>query len=134
LTASLAPTDCWRSVAIEDALTAGVSGKKIEQAQKFLALGDSKTAGGCGSGIQEYAEAWKFASSPRDFIAISVGECHMRFGHSKRTGERIIVQVSSNLTDWVSVGNGTSDAEGNLIFEDAEAGGNCVRYYRCYSN
>ena len=50
-------------VAIQDAITAGVSGKKIERAQRFLAYGDAATQDSkCSNGIGAYKNAWKLAS------------------------------------------------------------------------
>jgi hypothetical protein len=52
------------AIAIRDALTAGNSGKDIQQAERLLTLGDSDFArGGCGAGLEEFAEAWKLATS-----------------------------------------------------------------------
>ena len=45
-------------------------------------------------------------------------------------GERFIIQCSSNLKDWVTLGTRTTNAEGVLTFEDADAGPHRTRFYR----
>jgi hypothetical protein len=50
------------AVAIQDAIKAGVSSKKIEQAQRFLANGDAEAGDNkCRNGIEDYRNAWKRA-------------------------------------------------------------------------
>ncbi len=50
------------SIAIEEAITAGVSSKKIAQAQKELAKGDAETHGDkCYKAFDNYRNAWKLA-------------------------------------------------------------------------
>jgi len=47
-------------VAIEDAIAAGVSSRKIEQAQRFLARGDAAAGdAACSNGIEDYRKAWQ---------------------------------------------------------------------------
>lgn len=48
------------AVAIQDAITAGVSSERIEQAQRFLARGDAAAGDDkCSNGIGYYRNAWK---------------------------------------------------------------------------
>ena len=50
------------SVAIDEAVLAGVSAKKIEQARKFLAKGDAEARGDkCYKAFDFYRVAWKLA-------------------------------------------------------------------------
>jgi hypothetical protein len=50
------------AVAIQDAITAGESKKKIEQARKFLAEGDAEACDDkCANGIEDYRNAWLLA-------------------------------------------------------------------------
>jgi len=52
------------SVAVEDAIDAGVSGKKIVEAQAELAAGDAEAANGrFEQAIERYREAWQRAVS-----------------------------------------------------------------------
>ena len=54
------------AIAIRDALSAGASGRDIQQAQRFLARGDSELArGGCGAGLEEFAPAWKLVTGSK---------------------------------------------------------------------
>jgi hypothetical protein len=53
-------------VAIEDAMAAGLSSKRIEKAQRFLARGDAAAADAqCFNGIEEYRRAWQRATRAR---------------------------------------------------------------------
>ena len=48
------------TVAIQDAITAGVPGKQIEKARKSLARGDAGAGDDkCANGIEDYGDAWK---------------------------------------------------------------------------
>jgi hypothetical protein len=47
-------------------------------------------------------------------------------------GDRIVVQASSNLIDWVTVGSAIAGAGGGAFFEDADTAGHPIRYYRCF--
>jgi len=124
------------SVAIQEAITAGVSQKKIEQARKYLTkrdadAGDEK----CKNGIEDYSNAWKHAVRAK--VSLSP-PTHQTNGHTQleilsEPGERIAIQASSNLVDWVTLGTGTANAEGVVTFEDADAGKYPVRYYRAVS-
>ena len=48
-------------------------------------------------------------------------------------GERFTIQASSNLVNWVAIATRTTNTEGVVTFEDAQAGGQRVRYYRTVS-
>ncbi|HWN93409.1 MAG TPA: HYR domain-containing protein, partial [Methylomirabilota bacterium] len=50
-------------IAIQDAIAAGASSKKIDQAQKFLAKGDAAVGDEkCHNGVEHYRNAWKRAA------------------------------------------------------------------------
>ncbi len=119
------------SVAIEEAITAGVSGNRIEQAQKFLARGDAEAADGkCANGIEEYRKAWKRAARAKVSPPVRMADGRVRLEIAGEAGERFIIQCSSNLKDWVTLGTRTTNAEGVLTFEDADAGPHRTRFYR----
>jgi len=124
------------SVAIQEAITAGASQKKIEQAQKHLAKGDADAGDEkCKNGIEDYSNAWKHAVRAK--VSLSP-PTHLANGHTQleilsEPGERITIQASSNLVDWVTIGTGNANAEGVVTFEDADAGRHPVRYYRAVS-
>lgn len=122
------------SVAIQEAVVAGASTKKIQHAQSFLARGDSRVAGDvCGAGIEDYENAWKFAVRPQIASPVALARGSMQMEILSAPGDRIVIQASSNLLDWVTIGSGTTDGEGSAFFEDVDAIGHPVRYYRCFS-
>ena len=42
------------------------------------------------------------------------------------------IQASTNLASWTSIGSGTTDTTGLLIFQDTNAAGLPKRFYRIY--
>ena len=120
------------SIAIREALAAGVSGSKMVAAQRFLQLGDA-AGGKCGNGVEDYYNAWKLAALPQITLPTPLANGHVQMEILSGPAERMVVEASSNLTDWVAIGSATTDAEGTLIFEDADAAGHSVRYYRCFA-
>jgi len=42
------------------------------------------------------------------------------------------IEASTNLADWISIGSGTTDVSGVLLFTDTNAGGYPFRYYRAH--
>ena len=45
-------------------------------------------------------------------------------------GERFVIQMSSNLRDWATIGTRTASAEGVVTYEDPDAGRHATRFYR----
>ena len=122
------------SVAIDEAVAAGAAKKKTDAAKKSLASGDARAADStCGNGLSDYENAWKNALLPKVSAAtVSVmGRPQlMLLGDS---GERLMIQVSTNLVDWVTLDTRTTDSEGEATFEDLDARKYPVRYYRLES-
>ena len=53
-------------MAIDEAISAGASGEKIEQAQSYLASGDAKAADDkCLNSIADYSRAWERAAQAK---------------------------------------------------------------------
>ena len=122
------------SLAIQEAIAAGVSGKKIEQAQKHLARGDAEAGDDrCANGIDDYRNAWKRAAYAKVSAAIHLADGHMHVEILGEAGEKFTIQVSSNLRDWLTIGTHTANEEGIVTFEDTDTGGYRVRYYRALS-
>lgn len=123
------------SVAINEALAAGVSQRKTDQAQSFLQSGDAQSAGGkCGGGIEDYRNAWKFAAQPQITLPAQSSDRRVRLEITSAPGDQITIQASSNLTDWLTIAVVTADADGTITFEDPDAATYSTRYYRCFSN
>ena len=122
------------SVAIDEAITAGASTKKIDQAQKLLAKGDAESGDDkCDNGIEAYAKAWKQVARAKVSPPTSLVHGHLRLEILGEPGERFLIQASSNLADWVTIGAQTANAEGVVTFEDVDAARHSVRYYRAVS-
>lgn len=45
-------------------------------------------------------------------------------------GRRCVVEVSTNLVDWVELGPATELGDCNFVLEDAQAAGTPARFYR----
>jgi hypothetical protein len=48
------------------------------------------------------------------------------------TGAGVGIQASTNLANWTSIGSGTTDTNGRLVFQDTNAAGFPSRFYRAY--
>jgi len=119
------------TTAIEEAAAAGVAKKKLDQARKELAQGDADAADSkCGNGIEHYKNAWKNAVHAK-----ASPPAHLVTGQHQleilgEPGERLTIQASVNMVDWVTLGTCTLDGEGVATFVDTDATRYAVRYYR----
>ncbi len=117
-------------VAMEDAIAAGVKEQKIEQARKWLARGDADaTHELCRGGLYEYRQAWKRVARP-SVMPVRQPDGRVRLEIAAEPGDRLVVQVSSNLRDWAALGRCTIGSDGLANHEDREAGGQGARFYR----
>ena len=118
-------------VAIQDAVHAGVAQKKIDQARKELAKGDSEAADDkCGDGIEHYRQAWARALHATMSSTVHLTSGHMQLEILGDAGQVYLIQASTNLTDWATLATRAADNEGVIAFEDAEAGVGRLRFYR----
>ena len=119
------------SIAINEAVAAGVAKKKIDQARKDLAKGDAETGDGkCENGIEDYKNAWKHAARAKVSPPAPPSHGKMRLELAGEPGERITVQASTDLLNWVTLGTWTIGRDGTATAEDADAGKYPARYYR----
>jgi hypothetical protein len=117
-------------VAIEDAISAGVRPQKIEQAERWIARGDADAADEfCRGGLQEYRQAWKRVARPA-VAPVLQPDGRVRLEIAAEPGERLVIQTSSNLRDWVTLGRCIIDQEGSTRFQDPEARSHGARFYR----
>ena len=116
------------SIAIQEALAAGVATMKIDQALKDLAKGDA--ADSCDNRIEDYRRAWNRAAPARVSPPMRLTNGHVRLEIVGEAGEPVVIQASVNLRDWATIGTRTANAEGVVTFEDADAGRYPTRYYR----
>lgn len=107
-----------------------MSGKKIEQAQRFLARGDSDAVDKyCGNGIEDYMQAWKRVARP-SVVPKRHPDGRVRLDIAAEPGDRLVIQVSSNLRDWVTLGRCTIGSDGLANHDDRDARGQGARFYR----
>jgi uncharacterized repeat protein (TIGR03803 family) len=119
------------SVAIQEAVTAGESPKKINQAEKFLANGDADVRDNKRpNAIEDYGHAWARVLHSVIFTPIHLPNGYARFEIQCAPGETVKIQASSNLVDWTTIGTGSASSDGIVTFEDSEAGKYPSRYYR----
>jgi hypothetical protein len=122
------------AVAIADATAAGAAKKKLEHANKELAKGDADVANPkCGDGIEDYKQAWKLATRAK-----LTGAIHLRGGRLEleilgEPGETYLIQVSTNLADWVTLGTRTADRDGVVRVEEPSPSRLPVQFYRIVS-
>jgi hypothetical protein len=121
-------------VAIADATAAGAAKKKLEHANKELAKGDTDVANPkCGDGIENYKQAWKLATRAKLTGKIIVRGGRLELEILGEPGETYLIQASTNLVDWMTLGTRTADGEGIIQFEDPDAGQATTRFYRVLS-
>jgi hypothetical protein len=117
-------------IAIDEAEVAGLSPKKIEEDRKELAKGDEDaTAGKYDEAIGHYRNAWKHAAHIKIKLP-HLTTAGMRLEFLAIEGETYVIQASSNLVDWITLGTATADAEGVIVFDDPAASRLSSRYYR----
>lgn len=120
------------SVAIDEAVEDNMSGKKVEQAQRFLARGDSDAGDKhCGNGTEDYMQAWKRVARP-SVEPVRHKDGSVRLEIAAEPGDRLVIKASSNLRDWVTLGRCTIDADGLADHEDREARGHGARFFRVF--
>ena len=121
-------------VAIQDAAAAGAARKKLDEARKALAKGDSDVANPkCGDGIEDYKRAWKLATHAKLAEAATLSNGRLQLEILGTAGETFVIQASTNLVDWVTIGTRTADADGVCLFEDADSGKLPACFYRVVS-
>jgi hypothetical protein len=118
-------------VSIQDAAAAGTNPRRISENLQEVRRGDQDAAAGRPTqAIQHYWNAWSHGvqihvcarPDPRG------GNMHLQFlGDAAQV---YVIQASTNLVDWVTVGTATPDAQGDVNFTDPDAGNYPARFYR----
>ena len=118
------------SVALQEAITAKESPRKIKQAEKFLAKGDTEARDNKWSdAIEDFGHAWAQLTHPViKLVHLPNGRARLEIQCDP--GEYLTIQASSNLVDWMTIGTGSASSDGIVIFEDSKAGKYPLRYYR----
>jgi hypothetical protein len=119
-------------VSIQDAAKAGANPKKTAQELLEVAAGDRAAAGGRpAQAIEHYWHAWTRVG-PINVATIgntAGGKMNVQFS-GKDASRTYVIQASTNLVDWVTVGLAIADAEGNVTYTDPDSDKHPARFYR----
>ncbi|MDB6035124.1 MAG: hypothetical protein JWM16_5462 [Verrucomicrobiales bacterium] len=119
------------ATAITEAIRAGVSAKKISQAQQFLARGvAASTDQKCGSGMEDYKNAWKHVLLPKVSCVPSLLPERIQLKVVGDGGTTYAIQVSANLRDWVTIAMLKANSNGIILWEDSRSQKPAIQYYR----
>ena len=117
-------------ISIQDAATAGLSPKKVAEDLALVAKGDREAAAGhYANAIEHYRNAWRHALQ----LSIQVGlnpDGTTRLQFVGNNSQSYLIEVSTDMVNWVSLGACTADAEGNVEFTDPNAAHQPLRFYR----
>jgi hypothetical protein len=116
---------------VQEAAASVASAKKIAEDQKEIALGDDDAAAGRPvNAIERYRNAWLHA------IHFEVKAGILATGHGIKLhfqafpGDTWVIQASTNLTTWVTLGTFIADAGGLIECDDPASAHLPARYYR----
>jgi hypothetical protein len=117
-------------ISIQDATAAGLNANKIAEDLREVAKGDAEVAAGrYTNGIEHYRNAWRHALQLRlqvNGAAKGGGQLQFVANNSKS----YLVQMSTDLVNWVPLGTCTADFAGNVRFTDPGAANQRARFYR----
>jgi len=117
-------------ISIQDAANAGLNAKKVAQDYAMVAKGDEEAAAGrYANAIEHYRNAWRHAIQLRLQVSVDAeGGTKVRFvGNNSKS---YLIEVSTDLVNWVPLGTCKADAEGNVQFTDPNGGNQPLRFYR----
>jgi tetratricopeptide (TPR) repeat protein len=118
-------------ITIHEVARAGLDHKKLEQALAELVDGDTEAATGrSDEAIEHYRQAWRHAQHLRLQPQRGTSEDDLRLEFLADAGQRYILEASTNLTDWVTLGQTRADADGCVGFEDHVTRPLTARFYR----
>jgi PKD repeat protein len=118
-------------VSIQDAANEGLNAKKIAEDMSFVTNGDNEIAAGrYENGIEDYRNAWRHALNLRLVLGLAAnGRMQLRF-ISNNNNAPYLIEVSTNLVDWVPLGSCKADASGEAQFTDPDGNLQGTRFYR----
>ena len=117
-------------ISIQDAGKAGLNARKVAEALALVAQGDREAATGhYANAIEHYRNAWRQTLQLRLQVGLNPdGTTRLQFVGSN--GKSYLIEVSTDLVRWASLGTCTADAEGNVAFTDPNTTKQPLRFYR----
>ncbi len=114
---------------IQDAAQAGVNPRKIAEDEAELAAGDEDVANGrYAEALDHYSNAWDHIVNLRlSLTDAAASTIHLEF--LGKAGETYLIQSSTNMVDWTTIGTCVATPEGTVIF-DAPAPASPSGFYR----
>ena len=117
-------------ISIQDAAAAGMNAKKVAQDYGLVAKGDREAeAGRYANAIEHYRNAWRHALQLELQVRMNAdGSTRLRFVDNG--SKSYLIEVSTDLVNWVSLGTCAADADGEVDFTDLNASAQSARFYR----
>ena len=119
------------TVAIHDAIAAGVDSKKLSQAIDAVAAGDVDVAEAqYEAGLAQYLEAWRGASQQTFKLRVSLADNRPVLEFEASPSAKFVFETSTNLVDWTELQTVTVGPDGFVRFVDGDSKGSALRFYR----
>jgi hypothetical protein len=118
-------------VSAQDAAREGPNPKRIAQDLNQLTLGDGAASRGKASeAIQHYCNAWSHIEHFTISCVPGLAGRKIQVEFHGADNHPYVIQASTDLSDWVTLGSATCDSEGALKFTDPDAAKFTARFYR----
>ena len=117
-------------ISIQDAAAAGLNAKKVAQDYALVAKGDREAeAGHYANAIEHYRNAWRHALQLQLQVGLNPdGSARLQFiGNNSQS---YVIQVSTDMVNWVTLGACTADGNGDVEFTDPNVATPSARFYR----
>jgi len=117
-------------ISIQDAANAGLNAKKVAQDYGLVAKGDREAdTGHYANAIEHYRNAWRHALQLQLQVGVNAdGSVRLQFvGNGSGS---YLIEVSSDMVNWLSLGTCTANGNGDVEFTDPNTAHQQVRFYR----
>jgi hypothetical protein len=119
------------AVAIHDATAAGADPRRLAQARRELAQGDEQISNRqYPPGLDHYRNAWKQAKHLTVQLTVQLLKSRLHLEAAAFAGETYVIETSTNMLDWTTLGIATANSEGLLQFDTSRANTSNIRFYR----